>query len=64
MTRKERHFAYEAAAILAASFFGLFTVPALINAHDTVALASAVGLIAVWIGWLLFFAYRFSREIK
>lgn len=64
MTRKERHFVYEAAALLAAAFFGLFTVPALINAHDTIALTAAVGLISVWGGWLLFFAYRFSREIK
>lgn len=64
MTRKERHFIYEAGAILLAAFFGLFTVPALINAHDTVALAAAAGLIGVWVLWVLFFAYRFSREIK
>lgn len=64
MTRKERHIAFEGAAIIAASFFGLFTVPALINAHDTIPLVAAVGLIGVWLGWLLFFAYRLSREIK
>lgn len=64
MTRKQRHLVYEAIGIMLAAFFGLFTVTTLINAHDTIALVSAFGLIAVWAGWVLFFVYRFSKEIK
>lgn len=64
MTRKQRHLIYEALGLLAAAFFGLFTVTTLLNAHDTIALVAAVGLLATWFGWLLFFIYRFSKELK
>lgn len=43
MPRKQRHFVYEMVAILAALFFGVFTVPTLINAHDSIALMCVFG---------------------
>lgn len=64
MTRKQRHLIYEMAAILAALFFGVFTVPTLINAHDTIALMCAFGLVVVWVVWGAYFLYRLSKEIN
>jgi len=64
MTRKQRHLIYEAVAILLATFFGLFTTPALINAHETIALVCAIGLLAVWGVWIAYFLYRLSKEIN
>lgn len=63
MTRKQRHMIYEAAGLLLAAFFGLFTVPALINAHDTIALVAALGMVFVWLGWTAFFTYRINKEL-
>lgn len=64
MPRKFRHLVYEMVAILLATFFGVFTIPALINTHDTIALMCAVGLVGVWIVWGLYFLYRLSKETK
>lgn len=64
MPRKQRHLVYEMMAIFLATFFGIFTVPALINTHDTIALVCAVGLLMIWSTWGLYFFYRLSKEIN
>ncbi|EJU12400.1 hypothetical protein LH128_14062 [Sphingomonas sp. LH128] len=64
MTQRERRAVYEGAAILLAGFFGVFAIPALISAHDTIALVCGVALFAGWIGWVTYFAYRSGRIIK
>lgn len=64
MTRRDRHLAYEGAAILAAGLFGIFAVPALLSAHDTIALVCGAGLFAGWLGWIAFFGYRIERTRK
>lgn len=64
MTRRDRHRVYEGAAILIAGVFGLFAVPALLSAHDSIALICGTALFAGWLGWIAYFAYRIERTNK
>lgn len=64
MTSRERRTVYEAVAILLAGLLGVFAVPALISAHDSIALVCGVGLFGGWIGWVLYFFYRSGRIIR
>jgi len=64
MTEKQIYLLCEGALGLVLSFFGIFSVPALVNSHDTIALACAIGLFCGWIGWFIFFNYRVMKELK
>jgi hypothetical protein len=62
MTSRQRQWIHEALAITVAGIFGLFAVPTLISAHDSVALLCAVVLLGGWVGWVTYFVYRINRE--
>jgi len=58
MTKKERHALYEGGAIIVAGVAGVFTVPELLNAHNS-NLGLAAGLLFVgWLLWVAYFIYR------
>lgn len=63
MKQKERHSIYELIAIAISGFAIALTVPALMNAHDTVALLAAGLLSAAWAGWIVFFFYRMNKGV-
>jgi hypothetical protein len=64
MTQKERRLIHELIAIGAAAIGLALTIPALISAHDTIALFAA-GLLAVgWFGWALYYLYRVSHYVN
>jgi hypothetical protein len=62
MTRKQRHLVYELVAIIAAGLMGVFAVPALFNAHDSVALLAGGILIIGWFAWMAFYLYRLTTS--
>lgn len=62
MTKKQRHAIYEGVAIILAGFGGMFTVPELMNAHQSNALLAAGILFVGWLTWLAYFLYR-NRNI-
>lgn len=65
MTRKERCYVIEGAAILAAvTMLVLFVLPSLINLHDTMAFFAAVLIIAGGFAWLIYFLYRLNGDFK
>lgn len=62
MTRKERGFALEAAALTWAGLLGVFVVPTLLSLHDTVAFVAGGMLLIGWLTWGAYFFYRINRE--
>lgn len=58
MTRKDRHLVYEGSALMFSGVGIALTVPALVNAHDSIALLAAAVLAVAWTGWGVFFIYR------
>lgn len=62
MKRKERHLIYEFVGLGLAGFGLAFSIPALVSAHDTVALLAALLLLLAWGGWGSFFFYRASQQ--
>lgn len=61
MKLKERRAAYEMVAIGYFGFATALTVPALISAHDSVALIAALMLPTGWAGWAAYFLYRLNN---
>lgn len=62
MTRNERRLVAEGTAITVAGLFGVYLVPFLISAHDSLALLAGVCLALGWVGWTAFYAYRIFKE--
>jgi len=58
MKQRERHAIYEAAALIFAGMGLAITVPALVSAHENIALIAAAFLVLAWAGWGSFFVYR------
>lgn len=64
MTAKERRQIYQAIG-LALTLMGLaLAIPALVSAHDTVALLAAFLLGIAWVAWLLTFLAHLGKEIN
>lgn len=64
MTRKQRHAIYELIAITVSGFGLAFSIPALVSAHDSVALLAALLLAVAWMGWIAYFVYRIHHQEK
>lgn len=64
MTKKERAAVYELIAIGLSGFGLAFTVPALVSAHDSLALLASGLLGGAWLGWVAYFIYRVTQEGK
>lgn len=62
MTRKQRAFVMEGAAIFVAGFLLAIVAPALVNMHDTFAAFAAFALVGLAIAWLAYFVYR-NRDL-
>lgn len=62
MTKKQRHLIYELVAIGFAGIFGVFTIPALLSARDSIAVVCAGLLLIGWAIWLGYFIYRANRS--
>lgn len=62
MRQKERHFAYEGAAIVLAGIFGAMTVPSLMSVRDSFAVICGAALMLGWLCWLGYFTYRLRRN--
>lgn len=65
MTRKERHLVYKLIGLALTGLGLAFTVPSLINEHDTIALLAAGLLSIAWAGaFILFLVDIFDRVEK
>jgi len=64
MTRKERRMVLNTAAWIAAGPLVLYSVPTLINSHDSIALICALFLGTGWCGWAAYLFYEFNKEIN
>lgn len=63
MTRKQRRMLLNTAAFISAGPLVLYSVPTLINSHDSIALICALLLGVGWLGWAAYILYEFNREI-
>jgi drug/metabolite transporter (DMT)-like permease len=64
MTARERRLVYEVIAIALAGFGLLFAIPALMSAHDTVALLAVFFLVLGLVGWVAYYVYRIQKHIN
>jgi len=64
MKQVDRHAVYEGVALCLAGFGVALAVPALMNAHDSIAVIAAFFLILAWAGWGSFFVYRQLERSK
>ncbi|KKC25793.1 hypothetical protein WP12_12105 [Sphingomonas sp. SRS2] len=62
MTTKERRAFHEGVAIVATGALGVFVIPTLINAHQSVALLAGACLGLAWLAWGASFLFRISKE--
>jgi hypothetical protein len=62
MTKKERAFVIEAAALVGAGVLGAMVVPSLLSVRDSLTVVCGAFLVIGWFGWLGYFTYRLRRS--